>query len=245
MVIKFMRGIQNSNFNKGFTYIGLLLFIAITGLGLSLAGLSWQYQVRAEKEKQLLFVGSEFRDAINSYYASSPNAAKDYPASLNDLLLDKRLPNIKRHLRKVYLDPITGKSDWGFETQQGRIVGIYSKSTLAPYKQKGFNVVDANFLGQKRYKDWIFLSVGVENKSQSSPSSLRNGSEKNSVAPQALESNQKPSNNNSTQDKPILTEPTEPFTTSESKSNNKNANEPDFYIQDGLIRYDFTPSHQK
>ena len=145
-----------SNFNKGFTYIGLLLFIAITGIGLSVAGMSWQYQVRAEKEKQLLFVGAEFRNAIISYYASTPDAAKVYPASLNDLLLDKRMPNIKRHLRKIYLDPMTGKADWGEVKQQGRIVGIYSQSTLSPYKQKGFNAADAKLVGAKSYKDWRF-----------------------------------------------------------------------------------------
>ena len=151
-----MQAKQASRFNKGFTFIGILLFIAITGIGLSVAGMSWQYQFRAEKEKQLLFVGAEFTNAINSYFASTPDAAKVYPANLNDLLLDKRMPNIKRHLRKIYLDPMTGKSDWGVVRQQGRIVGIYSRSTLAPYKQKGFNAAQAKLAGAKSYKDWIF-----------------------------------------------------------------------------------------
>ena len=151
------------NANRGFTYIGLLLFIAITGIGLSVAGMSWQYQVRAEKEKQLLFVGAEFRNALNSYYASTSDVIKVYPVSLNDLLLDKRMPNIKRHLRKIYLDPMTGKADWGFVTQQGYIVGVYSRSSLAPYKQKGFNVAEAKLAGAKSYKDWIFgKSEGVK-----------------------------------------------------------------------------------
>jgi type II secretory pathway pseudopilin PulG len=173
--MKAMRTHTASNINNGFTYIGLLLFIAITGVGLSVAGMSWQYQVRAEKEKQLLFVGAEFRNAINSYYASSPDAAKVYPATLNDLLLDKRMPNIKRHLRKIYLDPMTGKADWGFATQQGRIVGIYSRSILAPYKQKGFNVAEEALVGAKTYKDWIFGRNGiVEQKTMVNSSSLSN-----------------------------------------------------------------------
>jgi type II secretory pathway pseudopilin PulG len=146
-------------FNKGFTYVGLLLFIAITGIGLSVAGISWQYQVRAEKEKQLLFVGSEFRNAINSYYANTPDATKVYPVSINDLLLDKRMPNIKRHLRKIYQDPMTGKVDWGFVTQQGRVVGIYSRSTLVPFKKNGFNAAEAKFASAKNYRGWIFGQV--------------------------------------------------------------------------------------
>jgi hypothetical protein len=51
---------------------------------------------------------------------------------------------------------MTGKADWGLVRQQGRIVGIYSQSTLAPYKKKGFNAADAKFAGAKSYKDWIF-----------------------------------------------------------------------------------------
>jgi hypothetical protein len=51
---------------------------------------------------------------------------------------------------------MTGKADWGFETQQGRIVGIYSRSSLVPYKQKGFNVEDAKLAGAKSYREWIF-----------------------------------------------------------------------------------------
>ena len=142
--------------NSGFTYIGLLLLIAIIGIGLSVAGMTWQIQIRAEKEKQLLFVGAEFRNAINSYYVSTPEAAKVYPANLNDLLLDKRIPSIKRHLRKIYLDPMTGKADWNFVREQGRIVGIYSRSSLAPFKQKGFNAADARFSGALSYSDWKF-----------------------------------------------------------------------------------------
>ena len=142
--------------SSGFTYIGLLLLIAIISIALSVTGMTWQIQIRAEKEKQLLFVGAEFRNAINSYYVSTPEAAKVYPASLNDLLLDKRIPSIKRHLRKIYLDPMTGKADWNFVREQGRIVGIYSRSSLAPYKQKGFNAADARFSGALSYSDWKF-----------------------------------------------------------------------------------------
>jgi type II secretory pathway pseudopilin PulG len=158
--MKIMQAMLVIKFNKGFTYVGLLLFIAITGIGLSVAGMSWQYQVRAEKEKQLLFVGAEFRNAINNYYSSTTDTVKVYPASLDDLLLDKRMPTIKRHLRKIYTDPMTGKADWGFETKEGRIVGIYSRSSLVPYKKKGFNVADAKFAGAKSYMDWIFGSLG-------------------------------------------------------------------------------------
>ncbi len=236
-----MRAQLGSNFQHGFTYIGLLLFIAITGVGLSVAGMSWQYQVRAEKEKQLLFVGAEFRNAINSYYASSPDAAKVYPASLNDLLLDKRLPNIKRHLRKIYLDPMTGKADWGVVKQQGRIVGIYSRSSLMPYKQKGFSAADANFASSRRYNDWSFVGAGIETTLQGLKLSLTTNASKNKLDAAALESIQQPLNNNSNQDKAISTKPNDPASNSESKVDD----EPILYMQDGVITLNPKLSNQK
>lgn len=145
---------------RGFSYIGLLIMIAIAGVGLSAAGMSWQYQIRAEKEQQLLFVGAQFRNAINSYYEFSPSLTKTYPLTLDDLLLDKRLPKIKRHLRRLYSDPISGKPDWGIARQQGRIVGIYSLSQKKPLKQAGFEGEDSSFVGATSYQNWIFGQAG-------------------------------------------------------------------------------------
>jgi len=142
--------------HSGFTYIGLLLFIAIFGIGFSVIGMSWEYQVRSEKEKQLLFVGSEFRKAINSYYTYAPDAIKVYPSSLNDLLLDRRVSTIKRHLRKIYVDPMTGQPNWFLLKEQGRIIGIYSRSNLVPFKKTAFDEANAGFAFKKSYQEWIF-----------------------------------------------------------------------------------------
>jgi len=151
---------------EGFTYIGLLLCIAILGLSLSAVGICMHYQVRSEKEKQLLFVGGQFRSAITSYYDNSPNAVKTYPLTLQDLLLDKRFPKIKRHLRRIYLDPITGKADWCYVRQQGHIVGVYSPSELTPFKKSFLNILDSKFSGAKSYKDWIFGNTQEGNNQQ-------------------------------------------------------------------------------
>lgn len=141
---------------RGFTYIGLLLMIAIAGIGLAAVGMRWHHQLRAEKEKQLLFVGHQYRAAIASYQAANPNGLHLYPASMEDLLLDKRYPTIKRHLRKRYDDPITGSAEWGLIKQQGRIIGIYSLSSEKPIKQAGFASDDRGFKGASRYSQWVF-----------------------------------------------------------------------------------------
>ncbi len=144
------------NQSSGFTYIGLLLLIAIAGIGLSAAGLSWQYQVKSEKERQLLFAGRQIANAIQSYFDSSTSEVKVYPLTLNDLLLDKRAPNVKRHLRQVYADPMTGKPNWGLVKLQGHVVGVYSTSQAKPIKKAGFSLTEASFTGAQSYQDWIF-----------------------------------------------------------------------------------------
>jgi len=140
----------------GFTYIGLLLVISIAGIAMAAAGMTWHYKLRAEKERQLLFVGKQFNNAITSYYDATPADTKQYPRSLDDLLLDRRFPKIKRHLRQLYSDPITGSNDWGLVRQGQRIVGVYSLSKQKPFKLAGFDPVNQGFSGAASYQDWVF-----------------------------------------------------------------------------------------
>src|SRR4029453_6215729 len=88
----------------GFTYMAFLLFIALAGAGLAAYGELASHAVQREKEAELLFRGEQYRDAIASYYKKEQR----YPAKLADLLEDKRYPMPVRHLRRLYLDPITG-----------------------------------------------------------------------------------------------------------------------------------------
>ncbi len=141
---------------QGFTYIGLLIIIAIAGIGLSVVGVLWKTEMQREREKELLFVGNQFKQAINSYYQNTPSSIKQLPTTLDNLLLDSRFPNIKRHLRQMYLDPMTGKANWGLEMQQGAIVGVYSISLSKPFKKNGFKNGYETFTDAVHYSDWKF-----------------------------------------------------------------------------------------
>lgn len=144
--------------SSGFTYIGLLIFIALMGIALAGTGMVWHTQVRREKERELLFVGDQFRRAIGQYYERSPGGDKRFPQSLNDLLLDKRYVATQRYLRRVYPDPITGKAEWGFvKGPEDRIVGVYSLSEDAPFKRAGFPANYEDFEGKEHYRDWRFI----------------------------------------------------------------------------------------
>lgn len=140
----------------GFTYIGLLVMVILIGMGLAAAGQVWNTTAKRERERELLFVGGQFRQAIGRYFDASPGV-KQYPHKLEELLEDQRFPVVKRHLRKIYLDPITGSADWGLVTTGDRIVGVYSRSDSKPLKIENFAPEDSSFAGSAAYSDWRFV----------------------------------------------------------------------------------------
>lgn len=142
----------------GFAYLWTLMLIAMLGAGLAAAGASYHFAMQRERERELLFIGREFREAIRSYYQSSGMVSqKEYPLRLEDLLKDPRQPGVKRHLRRIYRDPMTGKAEWGLVYVAGRIVGIHSLSTKEPIKQDGFERDEQSFRNKMEYREWRFV----------------------------------------------------------------------------------------
>jgi hypothetical protein len=64
---------------------------------------------------------------------------------------------IKRYLRKIYIDPMTGKTNWGLLLQGDQILGVYSQSKDKPLKIANFQVADATFADSNAYSDWRFV----------------------------------------------------------------------------------------
>lgn len=141
---------------RGFTYLAILLAIALLGIALAAVGTVWMTVTQREREAQLLFVGHAYRDAIASYYASGP-AAHQLPQELGDLLQDERQPLPRKHLRRLYLDPMTGRADWQLmRDPDGGIYGVSSSSQHVPLKRANFSDEDADFADAKCYCDWRF-----------------------------------------------------------------------------------------
>ena len=90
----------------GFTYLAVLLLVALIGLGLSSAATLFATAQQRERELELLFIGNQYRQAIGSYYESTPGGAKQFPPTLEALLKDERHPVTVRHLRKLYADHV-------------------------------------------------------------------------------------------------------------------------------------------
>jgi type II secretory pathway pseudopilin PulG len=134
---------------RGFTYIGLLVAVIIIGLMLSVVGRVWTTTGQRERETQLLFVGHAYRMAIASYVSMG----------LQDLVTDERFPVPKHHLRRLYIDPMTGQADWSLiMAPDGHgIMGVASNSQRTPIKLDGFDALDETFKGADCYCQWKFV----------------------------------------------------------------------------------------
>lgn len=142
----------------GFAYLLVLMLIVVMGLGLGAAGTLWRTESQRVKEQQLLYIGEQYRKAISSYYAA-PSPEKQYPKSLDDLLLDPRQTVTTRHLRKLYADPVTGDKAWGLvvDPDSQQIRGVYSLAPGKPLKQQGFASHQQDFEDAETYATWRFV----------------------------------------------------------------------------------------
>ena len=140
---------------RGFTYIGFLLFVALAGAGLAAYGEFASHAAQREKEAELLFRGEQIRDAIASYYRKEQR----YPKALTELLEDKRFPMPVRHLRRLYRDPMSGEADWGLVEAPGGagVMGVYSRSEAEPIKSGNFSSRNQEFGKARVYAEWKFV----------------------------------------------------------------------------------------
>lgn len=142
---------------NGMSLIGALLVIMLVGFGLAEAGNRWSDARQREREQELLKVGDTIRRAIGNYYNQSPGMVKQFPPTLQALLKDERFPVPQRYLRKLYLDPVTGREGWGIlEAPSGGIMGVYSLSGEAPFKTSNFAPPYREFAKKKYYGEWMF-----------------------------------------------------------------------------------------
>jgi type II secretory pathway pseudopilin PulG len=141
----------------GFTYVWLLVALAVMAVGLAAVGELASTAAKREREAELLFAGDQIARAIGAYAASSLGP-QQYPQSLEDLLADKRYPNVRRYLRRVYADPMTGRPDWGLvRGPGGGIVGVHSVSKSPPLKTASFPAEYQAFAGAASYGEWVFV----------------------------------------------------------------------------------------
>src|SRR5258706_14836317 len=144
---------------RGLTLIELIVAITIlmilTGAAVPIVRVS----IQREKERALHRALWEMRDAIDHYKDAADRGAfqtkvgsENYPPDL-DTLVDGVDVNGKklRFLRRIPIDPMTGKAEWGMRSMQDdptseswggqNVFDVYTKS-------------DGTALDDSKYKDW-------------------------------------------------------------------------------------------
>jgi type II secretory pathway pseudopilin PulG len=143
---------------SGFTYLAVLFLVAMMGVIWVAVGEVWSTANQREKERELLLIGAQFREAIGQYYEKSPGVLKKYPPTLEDLLRDERQPGSQRYLRKIFVDPITRSNKWGLVMSPiGGIMGVHSLSDAKPIKTASFQDADLELAGKAKYSEWFFV----------------------------------------------------------------------------------------
>ncbi|WP_313654399.1 hypothetical protein [Pantoea sp.] len=144
----------HNNQQGGFTY--LLVLIALSALALSLLKSQDDVQMRhrEQQEAELLFRGDQYRAAIAAYRAAGNGC---FPVRTEQLLLDRRGPVPRYHLRQAWADPLTNNKTWGaIYDSQGRWIGVRSLGAGKPRRKVGFSHDAATFSQASRYYDWTF-----------------------------------------------------------------------------------------
>jgi general secretion pathway protein G len=159
---------------KGITLVELVVVLAVLSVLASVAMPVYRASIRRTKEASLKRDLREMRDAIDYYKKLSDEGriSKDagssgYPKTLDILVAGvqitnppvvavgtpaaSKLPTKIRFLRKVPVDPITGKDEWGMRSNEDEpdsevwggqdVFDVYSKS-------------DGTAMDGTKYKDW-------------------------------------------------------------------------------------------
>lgn len=162
--MRFLKIKSDNQDENGFTLVILLAMIALSTIAMAVIAPTWKFIVTLDKEKELVFRGNQYAQAIIRY----KKRFNRLPLKLEELL--------KYHMiRKLYKDPITGydfelifftpggnKRESELNEAQrralrdeepgGSSMGIYgvvstsSEVALRPYKDK------------ERYNEWEFIA---------------------------------------------------------------------------------------
>lgn len=151
------RSLRRPRLQGGFTYVLLLAAIAVLGTAGAAVGKAWSDDARRDREAELLRIGALYAEAIAAYRAASPSGDRSYPRRLDDLLIDARHVGTRRHLRRLYPDPIQPAEPWGLLlAADGGIRGVHSTSPEAPLRAVPLERGRLRLPAARRYSQWHF-----------------------------------------------------------------------------------------
>jgi general secretion pathway protein G len=131
---------------RGLTLIELIVTVAILAILASAAVPVARFKVKRDRERELRRDLWEMRDAIDHYKDAADRGAfqtkvdsQNYPPDLETLVNGVDVQGKKvRFLRRIPVDPMTGKAEWGMRSMQDdptsdtfggqSVFDVYSKS---------------------------------------------------------------------------------------------------------------------
>ena len=132
---------------RGLTLVELIVTVTILAILASAAVPIARFKIKREKERELRRDLWEMRDAIDHYKDAADRGAfqtkvdsQNYPPDLETLVTGVEVQTKKvRFLRRIPVDPMTGKAEWGLRSMQDdpksdsysgdSVFDVYSKST--------------------------------------------------------------------------------------------------------------------
>ncbi len=141
----------------GFTFIAALMIVIVMGIMLGATAQVWQTVMKRDREEELLFRGSQIRDAVMKWRKPRPGRQVFPIGDLKELLEDPHSPDKARYLRRLYKDPITNQDFEVIKDPALGIIGVASTSRETPLKQANFPDEFKEFGGKASYSDWQFV----------------------------------------------------------------------------------------
>src|ERR1700684_2633407 len=124
----FQHGVGKSSRSgqRGLTLVELIVTVAILGILASAAVPIARFKVQRDKERELRYDLWQMRDAIDHYKDAADKGAfqtkvdsQNYPPDLEELVKGVDVQGKKvKFLRKIPVDPMTGKAEWGLRSMQ-------------------------------------------------------------------------------------------------------------------------------
>lgn len=142
---------------RGYVLVWLLALMALAGCGLAAVGEIWSLDAQRDRERELVQVGGQYAQAIASYYYASPPTKREFPRTLQALIEDTRSTPPRRHLRRLFPDPMAPGKPWGVvQRADGAILGVYSDNDGRPVTQVEVESGGITLPVVGQYRDWKF-----------------------------------------------------------------------------------------